>query len=116
LLGHHREGTLAPAEQVWLTYEWLVESPPPSQRYHFFNHLVDDAGQLVAQEDAAAINALYWQTGDRLVTQFHLTLPADLPAGNYRLLVGMYSWPDLVRVPLATGGDVYETAVWQVGE
>ena len=109
LLHAHWHGELAPGAQLTLTYEWGVEGEENGRiQYHFFNHLINEAGELVAQEDSPAINALYWRTQDRLVTRFHLNLPPDLPAGQYTLLVGLYSWPDLQRIPLSTGHDVYD--------
>jgi hypothetical protein len=116
LLATHWEGEIAADARLTLTYEWLVLAEENGRvRYHFFNHLLNDAGELVAQEDAPAINAFYWRAQDRLVTQFHLTLPPDLPDGQYSLLVGLYSWPDLQRVPLTDGADVYQVTTWQSG-
>jgi hypothetical protein len=113
----HLAGEIAPQSQLTLTYEWRVdESVNGRIRYHFFNHLLNDTGELVAQEDTPAINARYWRTGDRLVTQFHLTLPAELPPGEYTLLIGLYSWPDLQRANLKTGEDTYRITTWQIGE
>jgi hypothetical protein len=117
LLDSHLTGEIASQANLTLTYEWLVtEADNGRLHYHFFNHLVNEAGELVAQEDAPAINALYWQNGDRLVTQFHLILPTELPPGSYRLLLGLYSWPDLQRVQLTTGGDIFQVTTWTVPE
>jgi 4-amino-4-deoxy-L-arabinose transferase-like glycosyltransferase len=118
ILGHsHLAGEIAPQSQLTLTYEWLVaERTNDRTQYHFFNHLLNDAGELVAQEDTPAINARYWRAGDRLVTQFYLTLPPELSGGQYTLLIGLYSWPDLQRVPIIAGRngdvDVYEVTTW----
>ncbi|MCA9972841.1 MAG: hypothetical protein KC425_21640, partial [Anaerolineales bacterium] len=102
LLDVQLDGTPTAGERLSLTTTWRVTAVPPAgAHYHFFNHFVDAAEHIVAQEDAPAIAATYWQPGDRLVTQFHLQLPHDLPAGDYTIFTGMYSWPDLQRIPLA---------------
>jgi len=84
-----------------LIYRWQVTAPPPPADYHFFNHVLDAGGDLVAQEDAAAIDARSWREGDVLVTRFTIRLPGELPAGRYTVHVGLYTWPDVTRIPLA---------------
>uniref|UniRef100_A0A7C3AQP7 Beta sliding clamp n=1 Tax=Thermorudis sp. TaxID=1969470 RepID=A0A7C3AQP7_9BACT len=37
--------------------------------------------------------------GDRVVEQYELALPADLPPGTYRLVAGLYELSTLVRLP-----------------
>jgi hypothetical protein len=88
-----------PASNRQLDYRWQVTRAPEAPHYHFFNHVLNEAGELVAQEDAPAIATVNWRPGDRLVTRFHVTLPALSP-GRYTVQVGLYTWPDLVRVPL----------------
>lgn len=67
----------------------------PAQRpYTVFTHLVNANGDLVAQQDNWPLNGRWppscWQAGERLADPYSLTLPPDLPAGEYRLLVGWY--------------------------
>ena len=94
-------------QNLTLIYYWQVTAPPPPADYHFFNHVLDDGGELVAQEDAAAIDARNWREGDVLVTRFTVPLPAELLPGRYIVYVGQYTWPDITRVPLV--GDTSET-------
>ncbi len=95
-------GSITPSATVELALQWLVTTKPPTGvRYHFFNHLQDATGQVVAQDDAPAVLTQYWREGDTLITAFRLQLPPDLPAGNYALRAGLYTWPDLARIPLA---------------
>lgn len=107
--------TAAQASGTWegngrleLVYTWHISRPPPpGVQIHFFNHLFGPDGQLAAQEDAAAVHPDYWRAGDQLLTQFSLQLPAELPAGDYSLLVGLYTWPDIERIPLEDGSTAY---------
>ncbi len=78
----------------------MLEDPPEGLHYHFFNHFLNEAGQIVSQDDSPAIDSLYWRVGDRLVTRFYLSLPEELAGGSYALQVGLYTWPDLTRISL----------------
>ncbi|GAB4157789.1 MAG: hypothetical protein Fur0021_27020 [Candidatus Promineifilaceae bacterium] len=101
-------GAPAPGNQLALNLTWRVtQTPPPDTRYHFFNHFLDASGALRAQDDAPAVQTQYWRRGDQLVTQFHLALPSDLPAGLYEIRTGIYTWPDLAQTPLTSGGVAY---------
>lgn len=105
-------GAPAPGSQLTLNLTWRVtQMPPPDTRYHFFNHFLDASGtlqpQLRAQDDAPAVQTQYWRRGDRLVTQFHLALPPDLPSGLYEIRTGIYTWPDLAQTLLTSGSAAY---------
>jgi 4-amino-4-deoxy-L-arabinose transferase-like glycosyltransferase len=79
-----------------------------------FVHLVDAAGQIVAQDDRLGVPAWNWQAGDRFLQSHRLSLPANLAPGAYRLLVGAYTLPGVERLVLATGGDSWELGVVEV--
>jgi 4-amino-4-deoxy-L-arabinose transferase-like glycosyltransferase len=104
LIAFQLDNGLPDEPRLRLDYLWRVDNlPPEGRRYHFFNHLLNQAGELVAQEDAPGVHSIYWRQGDQLVTQYQLSLPSDLPAGQYSLYTGVYSWPDLERVWLQDG-------------
>lgn len=109
------EAPPAGAGTLPLIYRWYVAQEPPPASYHFFNHVLDEQGQLVAQLDAVAIDSRNWHAGDRLITPFALSLPA-LPPGRYRVIVGLYTWPEIVRVPLQGGRDTYPVYQFEVPE
>lgn len=98
-------GSSVPGTPLTVRYEWLVGASPEKAHYHFFNHFVDGEGNIVAQEDAPAIESLYWRPGDWLITFFSLSLPVELARGDYELYVGQYTWPDLIRVELVNQTD-----------
>ncbi|MEJ2210863.1 MAG: phospholipid carrier-dependent glycosyltransferase, partial [Anaerolineae bacterium] len=66
------------------------------REYHSFVHLVDAGGQTVAQNDHRPGGVYYpttlWRPGERLRDLHTLSLPADLPPGDYRLVAGMYAF------------------------
>lgn len=70
----------------------------PAEDLHAFVHLLDGNGTLVAQDDrppggpGAPTSA--WRAGELYLDDHRLTLPADLPPGEYSLVVGLYSPQD----------------------
>lgn len=59
-----------------------------------FTHLVAADGTVVAQSDSYPSNGTDptdgWNAGDTISDVRHLTIPANLAAGKYRLIAGMY--------------------------
>ncbi len=86
--------------------------------YALFAHLLDARGEKVAQLDwqphdrSGRLPMQAWVPGQAVVDTQRLVLPADLPAGDYRLVVGIYDWRDGTRLPAAGAqaapGDVVE--------
>jgi hypothetical protein len=66
----------------------------PAANYTAFVHLLDASGNQVAGFDqppaAGRFPTSRWQPGDRIRQDFHLSLPANLPAGQYQLWAGLY--------------------------
>jgi len=75
---------------------------PLSDNYHTFVHLLNAAGEKVAQSDHPPGGVFYptnlWRPGEMLRDQHALPLPDDLRPGRYRLLVGLYRYPSLQRL------------------
>lgn len=87
-------GPFAPGEVVPVTLFWQVDSPLP-ERYKVFLHLIDNAGNLVAQHDAEPCGNLMpttvWAAGEQVIDRHGVWLPAGLPPGDYTLVGGLYS-------------------------
>ena len=50
---------------------WRVaEVPAGNVRYHWFNHLLDEQGQMCAQADGPSYLSTYWRTGDTILNWF----------------------------------------------
>jgi hypothetical protein len=79
--------------QLHVMLHWRALEAPRVD-YKAFVHLLDPAGQIVRQYDAApcewACPTSGWQAGDVNAERAILSL-AGLPAGTYRLAVGLYS-------------------------
>jgi hypothetical protein len=80
---------------------WSVWSDQPGGRFVFAHVLAAD-GHRVAQIDAAIDDGMFpaWQAGQQFGTALPIALPGDLPAGEYRVVLGVYDPAANVRLPL----------------
>ena len=92
--------------QVLLGWQALQK---PGADYTFFIHVKDAAGQLVAQHDGQPLannfSTLQWHAGDQISFHLRVPLPAQLPAGNYHLILGVYNAQTGTRLDTAQGTD-----------
>jgi hypothetical protein len=91
---------------VILYWQALSEIPVD---YTVFVHLVDSNGERVAQHDdgprwQVPIPTSTWQSGEIVLDQHLLDLPANLPAGDYQLQIGVYYWETQARLPVLENG------------
>jgi hypothetical protein len=84
----------------------------PTEEYHWTAQLWDRDGRRWAQVDDNGYPSRYWRAGDVITQDLTLDLPADLPAGDYVLRIGQYTWPDVKPVlSLDVAGNPYSDAV-----
>ncbi|HOU42214.1 MAG TPA: hypothetical protein PK829_13190, partial [Promineifilum sp.] len=92
---------------------WRADGQPEAA-YRVFVHLVDAAGHIIAQSDAAPANwtrpTTGWLRGEVILDTHTLTLPEPLPAGPLTLRIGLYD-PD-TGARLASGGADFVTIPW----
>jgi hypothetical protein len=90
-------------ETLTITPSWDVLVDQPGGRFCFV-HLIAPDGRRVTQIDALLDQGMFpsWQAGQQFDTPFPLQLPADLPSGQYRVVIGVYA-PDGARLPLRSG-------------
>jgi len=88
--------------RLLLSLSWSVTATSPGGLFVFL-HLLDAQGQRVAQLDAPLDEGLFaaWQAGQQFGGPLPLTLPSELPAGEYRLALGVYDPATGARLPLA---------------
>lgn len=101
--------TTTPQAGEAITVDLLYRTAAGLPDYTAFVHLLGppnpaDGGPVWSQSDSppcqGALPTSRWPDGDRLRDQITLTIPPDAPPGEYALVTGFYSWPDLVRLPL----------------
>ncbi|RME75270.1 MAG: hypothetical protein D6784_08250, partial [Chloroflexi bacterium] len=109
LLGYDLpETTVAPGDPLTVTLYWQAAAEMDTS-YTVFVQLLNAAGQVVAQIDTPPQNGAAptttWLSGEILTDPYTLTLPPDLPPGDYRLITGMYHPATGQRLPVDSGGD-----------
>jgi 4-amino-4-deoxy-L-arabinose transferase-like glycosyltransferase len=99
--------TLLPAT-AQLTLYWQNNNPVPTD-YTVFTQLIGPDGQVWAQWDnppqAGRYPTTAWAKYDTVVDRYTLTLREGAPAGEYRLLVGMYDPTTGERLPAVINGE-----------
>lgn len=103
LVGYFR-GDANRGQPLDLSLTWQV-TEAAGAIYHFGTYLLGEGDAVAAQQDGAGFDSVQWRPGDRFITWHDLPIPPDLPAGTYRTAVALYTWPDLVRSAVSTGGN-----------
>ncbi len=98
---------LTAGEVLYLQLHWLADATPTAE-WTVFTHLVDGAGEVRAGHDSppgeGSLPTTQWRAGWRVLDEYQIVLPAELPPGEYLLRAGLYR-ADGVRLP-ATGPGV----------
>ena len=97
------------ASTLTITPSWDVQVDRAGEVFSFL-HVLNARGERVAQLDAVLDDGMFatWQAGQQFGTALPLTLPADLPPGMYQVVLGLYTQPDGVRLPLWHGSALPE--------
>ncbi len=92
-------------QPIELTLRWRSVAATDVD-YTVFVHVTDAAGIQVAAADAQPRDGLYptswWEPGETVI-DVH-TLAPDLPAGVYRIEIGLYDLATMERLPVVHGG------------
>ena len=92
-------GAARPGEELTLLTSWQT-GPARFLSLAMFVHLLDAAGNIVAQDDGLGYPPHTWQPGDRFIQLARLPLPPDLPSGEYTLQFGLYDRATGARWPV----------------
>jgi 4-amino-4-deoxy-L-arabinose transferase-like glycosyltransferase len=86
-----------------ITPSWDIQTSQPAGRFCFVHVLAAD-GRRVAQLDAPLDQGMFttWQAGQQFDNPLPVRLPANLPPGEYRVVLGVYI-PGGERLPLKQG-------------
>jgi len=87
------QGDIAAGESLRFSLLWEAKGAPEGD-YVVFAQVLNDSNQVVWQSDrrpAAGFRPTNtWLPGERIRDNYGLIVPADWPAGPYRLIAGMY--------------------------
>jgi hypothetical protein len=102
LLGFEVADRLSPGTGFDVELYWEALRPPDDD-YVVFVHLVNADGQVVASHDGPPVDGRYatgaWRPGEVVPDVHHLMLDPDVAGGAYQLMVGLYQWPSMERLP-----------------
>lgn len=112
--------TAQPAETILITVTWHIEATI-EQEYITFMHLGDPTQAPLAQADGLAREGNYppsqWEAGEQFSDVYRLTIPPDLPAGQYPLQMGLYNPQTGVRLPVTSAnGEPFPHSAYPLGE
>ena len=104
LRGYQLEsGTLSAGQTLNLNLYWQTDVPL-ARDYTVFIQLLDSSGALAAGQDSQPLGGYFptgqWPPNEIILDKISLPLPADLPAGDYTLVTGMYLLETLERLPI----------------
>ena len=104
LLGYNlSDRQLTSGESLDLTLYWSPRGRP-THDYTVFVHLLDSSGQLRGQADSPPMAGKYptsvWDAGEVIADSHTLSLAPDLPAGEYKIAIGLYDPETGQRVPI----------------
>jgi len=116
LIGYCLAGDSRPGGKIHWTLVWqATRTPAEDVYYHWFNHLLDGQGQLRGQTDGPSLLPAYWRAGDTILNWFDLQVRPDAPPGEYKMRVGMYTYPAIENVPLLDTGNISEGKWVEIG-
>ncbi|MEZ4647147.1 MAG: hypothetical protein R3E31_31220, partial [Chloroflexota bacterium] len=98
LRGFRLDETAVPGRTTQLTLYWQAETVP-DDIVTVFVHVVNAQGEIVTQADQwpGGLPSNTWAAGQVIVDDVLLDIPADLPAGDYQLAVGVYMAENGIR-------------------
>ena len=109
----------APGESVEVRLRWQVTAPPGPALLHVFAHLGDPQLPPLAQFDGPLMAGEYpsrlWEAGEVMEETLVLTLPAELPPGEYPIHVGIYQYDTGNRLPVHIDGARQPADTYTVG-
>jgi 4-amino-4-deoxy-L-arabinose transferase-like glycosyltransferase len=77
---------------------------PINRDYTIFVHVLDAQSQIIAQSDFQPQNGNYptsiWDSGENILDQANITIPANAPTGKYSIVIGWYDAASGERLPV----------------
>ncbi len=109
-----------PGDDLPITLYWNATTTPP-ENYSLFIHLsaLDDPRPLAQVDGNPAVPARLTSTWNRpeetlISPRFSLTLPDDLPPGDYRVTLGLYNFQTGQRLPVRYATDAPLGDAWEL--
>jgi hypothetical protein len=92
-----------------LTLHWQAIATP-GKSWTVFVHLINETGDIVAQQDQIPGDGQYpttgWLPDEYVADNYNLLIPANTPPGEYLLEIGLYDKNDFSRLPVTENGKI----------
>jgi hypothetical protein len=103
LLGFNMKSSLRAGKTLAVTLA-LQDIAPLDQEHKVFVHLLGADNAVLAQDDRLpcnfSLNKADWQPGNIVLEVYQLPLPAEMPHGEYRVVLGIYQPDSNLRLPV----------------
>jgi hypothetical protein len=83
---------------------FLSEEGKLARRVHFGHYLLAEDNTVVSQVDIVGLDSREWRPGDLFQLHISLPIPLDLAPGKYSLVLALYPYPVMAKIPLAEAG------------
>ena len=104
LLGYNLDPESAQPGETWELTTWWYPLKEMNRNYTAFIHVLDSDASLWTQEDRLLRRGRRptseWKLGQVAIAKYQLELPADSPAGNLAISIGVYYWETGERLPV----------------
>lgn len=100
-----------PGKLTMFALHWMVRRPLPPGHWQFLAHVVDHDGfRLLSEDYNGGFPPSQWRAGDRVISWFNATVPADTPETIVDVGVSVFNRDTLQRLPVTDlaghpGGD-----------
>lgn len=107
-------------EAVRFTLFWEALAMPASS-YTVFTHIVaDDPTQKIGQRDQLPVAGKHptstWRRGDFITDSYAVPIDPNTQPGSYRVIVGLYRFETLERLPVTLGGEPVSEDFYALGK
>jgi len=103
LIGYDWQEALVSAGETLPLHLYWRSAKSLDADHTVFVHVHGPDGQLLAQCDSPPLGGARptttWQADEVIRDACEVTLPPDARGGEYRVYVGMYTWPEMERLP-----------------
>ncbi len=111
LQGYRLERVVGPGDVMGLTLYWEALAPMATD-YSVFVHLADANEEIWGQHDGQPVLGAWptsdWLPGEIVIDQHLLEIDPAAPAGEYRLMIGMYDSSTGRRLTVAEGSAIVD--------
>jgi 4-amino-4-deoxy-L-arabinose transferase-like glycosyltransferase len=109
LVGFAASQQVQSGDTVKLVLYWQADCDV-QENYTVFVQVLNANGFLVAQKDNEPGQGQYptsiWEAGQIISDAYLVPLPNSLPAGDYQIIVGMYTLPSIERLPVRVNDQI----------